>query len=253
MKTVLWILVCSFGWLIQQPKPTLYVIGDSTVQNSDGNGTNEYWGWGSLLYAYIDTNQVAIRNHAKPGTSTRAFINEGRWDKILQTLKQGDFVMIQFGHNDGSPINDTARARGTLKGIGEDSVNIINAKTAKPETVHSYGWYLRKMVKEAKEKGASVIICSLVPREKWKDNRVVKEEMYPEWAEATAKDAQCLFINLNQLISQKWEAMGAEKVRAFFPVDHTHTNLQGAQLNAACVIEGLKQLKDCGLVKFLKP
>lgn len=246
------LVLLSFVVIKQSQKPTLYIIGDSTVKNSDGNGNNEYWGWGSLLYPYIDTTKIAISNHAKAGTSTRTFISDGRWDKILETLKPGDFVMIQFGHNDNGLINDTARARGTLKGIGDEIENIINVKTGKQETVHTYGWYLRKLVNDAKAKGATAIICSLVPREKWKDGKVVVEENYPTWAEETAKATNAYFINLNSIVAKHWEEMGAEKVKAFFPVDHTHTNLKGAEFNASCVIEGLKLIKKCTLNNFFK-
>ena len=242
----------SFTIIRLQQKPVLYIIGDSTVQNSDGKGKNEYWGWGSLLYPYIDTNKISIQNHAKAGTSTRTFISDGRWDKILATLKPGDFVMMQFGHNDNGLLDDTARARGTIKGTGEEIKDIFNPIKKKPETVHTFGWYLRKFVNDAKAKGATAIICSLVPRDKWKDGKVVVEEQYPAWSEETAKNTGTSYINLNAIIARHWEQMGAENVKPFFPVDHTHTNLKGGQFNAACVIEGLKQIKNCTLNKYLK-
>jgi len=249
---LLGIALVSFTVIKFQQKPVLYIIGDSTVQNSDGNGKNEYWGWGSLLHPYIDTNKISIRNHAKAGTSTRTFISDGRWDKILETLKPGDFVMMQFGHNDASPINDTSRARGTIKGTGEEVQEIVNLKTGKPETIHSYGWYLRKFVNDAKAKGATAIICSLVPRDKWKDGKVVVEDEYPAWAEETAKTTGAFYIDLNSIIARYWEQMGAENVKVFFPVDHTHTNLKGGQFNAVCVIEGLRGIKQCPLNNYLK-
>src|SRR5215217_3157083 len=119
-----------------QKKPVLYVIGDSTVQNNDGNGRNDYWGWGTLLKPYLDTTKVTLQNSAKSGTSTRTFISDGRWTKILETINPGDFVIMQFGHNDQADINDTARAKGTLKGTGEETEQIFNLKTKQHETVH---------------------------------------------------------------------------------------------------------------------
>jgi hypothetical protein len=92
----------------------------------------------------------------------------------------------------------------------------------------------------------------LVPRDKWKDGKVVVEEQYPLWAEQTAKNTDVYFINLNSIVAKHWEEMGEEKVKAFFTTDHTHTNLAGAQLNSASVIEGLKQIKKCSLNKYLK-
>jgi rhamnogalacturonan acetylesterase len=234
-------------------KPVLYIIGDSTVQNSDGNGVNEKWGWGSLLKSYLDTNKITLSNHAQPGASTRTFISDGRWNKILETLKPGDFVMMQFGHNDQSPVNDSSRARGTLKGIGEEVQDIQNLKTNQPETVHTYGWYMRKFIRETKQKGAIPVVCSLVPRDKWtKENKVDRQLDYVNWAQQVAKEEGAYFIDLNQLIANKWEQLGPETVKAFFPGDHTHTNLKGAELNVSAVVEGLRSLKNCPLNKFLR-
>jgi rhamnogalacturonan acetylesterase len=233
-------------------RPILYIIGDSTVQNSDGNGRNEYWGWGSLLYPYLDTNQLAIRNHAKAGTSTRTFILDGRWDKILSTLKKGDLVMMQFGHNDHAGVDDTTKQKGSLPGIGEETKEILSIRTRQKELVYTYGWYLSKFVKEAQQKGAIPIICSLVPRNKWENGKVLKEAEYPEWAESVAKREGAYFINLNRIVAKHWVDMGPKAVKSFFPVDGTHTNLKGAELNAKCVIEGLREIKSCPLNNYLK-
>lgn len=254
-KRTAFLLACMFAcfaFVLQQPKPVVYIIGDSTVQNSDGNGKNLHWGWGTLIRDYVDTNRIVIANHAKAGTSTRTFITDGRWDVILARLKKGDYVFIQFGHNDQSPVNDTARARGTLKGTGDEVEEIINLKTQKQETVHTYGWYLKKFIKEARDKGAVPVVFSLVPRDKWKDGKVNKEIDYVNWAAEVAKNTGTYYVDLNDLIVKKWEAMGEEAVKAFFTTDHTHTNLQGAQLNAATAIEGIRLIKDCSFNQYLK-
>lgn len=237
---------------IQHEKPVLYIIGDSTVQNNDGNGKNEYWGWGSLLQSYIDTNKISIRNHAKSGTSTRTFILDGRWDRILTTLKKGDFVIMQFGHNDHSGVDDTIKQKGSLLGISDSTKEIISIRTHQKEIVHTYGWYLQKFIIETKAKGAIPIVCSLVPRNSWANGKVVKELQFPEWAEAEAKNNGAYYINLNRIIASHWEVMGPAKVKEFFPIDNTHTNIKGAQLNASAVIEGLGRIKDCPLNKYLK-
>ncbi len=249
---VTFFLLIGLTALKRSEKPVLYIIGDSTVQNNDGNGKNEYWGWGTLLNPYLDTTKITLRNHAKSGTSTRTFITDGRWTKVLETLKNGDFVIMQFGHNDQAAINDTSRAKGTLKGTGEEVQEIFNLKTKQQETVHTYGWYMRKFIREAKEKGAIPIVCSLVPREKWKKGKVDREIDYVNWAREMAWAEGAYFIDLNQIIVQKWEQIGPDAVKIFFPGDHTHTNKKGAELNAGSVIEGLLANKDCPLNKFLK-
>src|SRR5688500_7180350 len=112
---ILWIIAgfitTSSFILPQKEKPVLYIIGDSTVRNGDGSGRNGQWGWGSFLSQYFDTTKISVQNHALGGRSSRTFITEGRWEKIHAALKEGDYVIMQFGHNDAGALDDTARAR----------------------------------------------------------------------------------------------------------------------------------------------
>jgi lysophospholipase L1-like esterase len=243
--------VMSFS--LYKPKPVLYIIGDSTVKNGDGKNNNLLQGWGSFVDAYFDTTKISIRNHAIGGRSSRTFITEGRWDKILATLKKGDYVLIQFGHNDSGPLDDTARARGTIKGTGEDSIVTFNPIRKRAETVHSYGWYMRKYVQEAKAKGATPIICSPIPRNDWKNGKVDRSnESYTLWSRQVAEANNAYFIDLHNRIADEYDnILGEEKVRAFFPKEHTHTNKAGAELNARIVVKGIQELEKCKLKKFL--
>lgn len=246
------ILLSSFMFA-NLSKPTLYIIGDSTVKNGTGKGADQFWGWGSLIQDYFDTSKISIENRAIGGRSSRTFITEGRWDAILKTLKKGDYVLMQFGHNDASPLDDTARARGTIKGIGDESKDIYNPIRKVNETVYTYGYYMRKYVNEAKAKGAIPIICSPVPRNNFKDGKVKRGNTdYGLWAKQVADQTGTLFIDLNALIADAYDALGAEAVKAFFPKDHTHTNLEGAKLNAEKVTAGIKSLKGCDLKIYLR-
>lgn len=243
-------LVSSFA-LINPRKPVLYIIGDSTVRNGSGKGENLQWGWGNFIASYLDTSRIEIQNRAIGGRSSRTFITEGRWEAILEELQPGDFVLMQFGHNDAGPLDDTARARGTIRGTGEESREIYNPITKKQEVVHTYGWYMRRYVLDAKAKGAEAIICSPVPRNSWKDGKVPRsDESYGKWARETAEATDAYFIDLNNRVAEKYEALGAEKVAAFFPADHTHTNRAGAELNAATVMEEIQKLSACGLNQY---
>lgn len=236
-------LVCSSFIIFQNSKPVFYIIGDSTVRNGDGSGKNQQWGWGSFIANYFDTTKMGVQNHAIGGRSSRTFITEGRWNRILETLKKDDYVIMQFGHNDGGPLDDTSRARGTIRGIGEDSVATYNPIRKVNEVVHSFGWYMRKYIRDTKERGAIAIVCSPIPRNDWKDGKVIRSsESYSKWAEQVAKEEGAYFINLNNDIALKYESMGPEAVKPFFPVDHTHTNLDGAKLNAQIVMEGVRKL-----------
>jgi len=244
--------VCSSFVLWKKEKPVFYIIGDSTVRNGDGSGKNQQWGWGSFIADHFDTTKIAIRNHAIGGRSSRSFITEGRWDKILTTLKKGDYVIMQFGHNDAGPLDDTARARGTIKDIGDESKEIYNPITKKQEVVYTYGWYMRKYIRDTKAKGAIAIVCSPIPRNDWKDGKVIRSsESYTKWAREVAEQEGAYFINLNEIVATKYEEIGAEKVKPFFPVDHTHTNIDGAKLNAKIVISAIKVMKPGRLKKYL--
>lgn len=253
-KLLIALLLLVVSSFIHAPeKRTLYIIGDSTVRNGDGMGRDSLWGWGSLIASRFDTTSLAIRNLAIGGRSSRTFITEGRWDRILQTLKPGDFVIMQFGHNDAGPLDDTARARGTIKGIGEDSVAIYNPIRKMNETVHSYGWYIRKYIVDTKAKGAIPIVCSPVPRNNFKDGKTVRShESYGKWAQDVARANGAYFIPLNDLIADRYDALGPDEVKKFFPKDHTHPNRAGSELNADMVVKGIKDLRKCTLRKFLK-
>jgi len=245
------VVLCSAFTLLKE-KPVLYVIGDSTVKNGKGKGDNDQWGWGDLVASYFDQTKIKIENRALGGTSTRTFQSKGLWDSVLVKIKPGDFVMMQFGHNDGSPLDDTARARGTIKGIGPESKEIYNPITKKQEVVYTYGWYLRKFIKEATEKGAIAIVCSPVPRSNWSEGKLARSEgSYSTWAEEVATAEKVYFISLNKIISNKYDVLGEKTVSGYFPKDHTHTNGAGAKLNAQSVIEGLKSLKKCPLKSYL--
>jgi lysophospholipase L1-like esterase len=231
--------------------PSLFLIGDSTVRNGQGDGANGQWGWGEPLVAYFDAAKINVVNRAVGGLSSRTYLISGQWEQVLARLKPGDFVIMQFGHNDGGAINDDSRARGTIKGTGEEAQEIDNMLTKQREVVHTYGWYLRKFIAETKAKGATPIVCSLVPRKIWRDGKIARNSAdYGKWAAEVAKSEKARFIDLNEIIARRYDELGPEKVDPLFADAHTHTSLAGAELNAACVIAGLKALKDNPLAAY---
>ncbi|NTS42930.1 rhamnogalacturonan acetylesterase [Flavisolibacter sp. BT320] len=245
-------LLASSFTFFQKEKPVLYIIGDSTVRNGNGTGENQQWGWGSFIVGYFDTGRISVENHAIGGRSSRTFLTEGRWEKILQNLKKGDYVIMQFGHNDGGPLDDTARARGSIRGIGEESKAIYNPIRKKEEVVYTYGWYLRNYIRDAKAKGAIPVVCSPIPRNQWREGKVVRSaDSYSGWAAQVAKEEGAPFIDLNEIVAARYEAMGTDAVKAFFPVDHTHTNREGAQLNAQILVDAIKELNGTNLKQYL--
>lgn len=231
----------------QDHKPTLFMVGDSTVKNGKGNGVGGLWGWGDFIGQFLDTTKIHIENHALGGTSSRTFQYKGLWNAVLDKLKKGDYVLIQFGHNDDGPINDSLRARGTIKGIGNETQEIDNILTKKHETVHSYGWYIQKIIREAKSKGAIPIVCSPIPRNDWKDGKVPRNDnSYGLWAKQIAEKEKVTFINLNEMMAFEMEKLGELKITDtyFYKRDHTHTSAKGAVLSASVIINELKVSKN---------
>lgn len=239
----------AIGWLnLPEPAdpalPTLLLIGDSTVRNGRGDGEGGQWGWGDLLPAHLDSTKVNLVNRAIGGLSSRTFRTQGHWERALMLLKPGDWVVMQFGHNDPGPLNDDQRARGTIKGTGEETEAIDNILTGRPEVVHTYGWYLRQYIREAKAAGVTPVVCSMVPRKTWKDGKIVRSgaDSFGGWARQVASEEGVALIDLNELIAARYDALGEAAVNALFADAHTHTSRAGAELNAKIVAGELKQI-----------
>jgi lysophospholipase L1-like esterase len=216
--------------------PALFLIGDSTVKNSWDLGSDGLWGWGRPLAAYFDHDKINVENQALGGTSSSSYISGGHWERVLALIRPGDFVMMQFGHNDGGPA-------GSLPGNSDET----DAKGR-----HSYGWYLRKYIADVKAKGATPIVCSLIPRNDWENGKVRRATgSYATWAQEAARQGGALFIDLNAIVAAHYDQLGEDAVKPFFPKEHTHTGWDGAVLNAQSVVEGLKALPDNPLAKYL--
>lgn len=231
-------------------RPVLFTIGDSTVKNKD-NDKNGMWGWGSVIADEFNLDKISIENCAMAGRSARTFLDEGRWDKVYEALQPGDFVLIQFGHNDAGAIN-TGKARAELRGSGEESKVFLMEKTGKYQVVYTFGWYLRKFIMDAQEKGAIPIVLSHTPRNKWKDGKIERNtDSFGKWTREAAEATGAYFIDLNKISADKLEKKGIEKTAAYYNHDHTHTSLKGAHMNAESIAEGLKMV-NCPLKDYLK-
>ena len=229
-------------------RPTLFLVGDSTVQTA----TAGQLGWGTAIAHYFDAAKIRVVNRALGGRSSRTFQTEGLWDQVLNELKRGDYVLIQFGHNDVGSL-DTGRARGSLPGAGDDTRDVVIAATGRNEVVHSFGWYLRKYVADARARGATPILCSLVPRNNWKDGQVIRStDDFVAWTRTVAESSSTAWLNLNDLVARRYEAIGEERVtREFFFADRTHTSPAGAQQTALVVVDALRAMPGRPLVPFL--
>ena len=222
--------------------PTVFLIGDSTVRNGGGDGAGGQWGWGEPLMAWFDPAKANLVNRAVGGLSSRTFYEGVYWLRVLDMLKPGDFVLMQFGHNDSGALDGPQGARVSLPGTGEETKG----------TVHTYGWYLRQFVKEARAKGATPIVCSLIPRKIWKDGKIVRNtDGFAGWAAEAARAEGAPFLDLNTWIADEYDRRGAAAVEPLFADEHTHTSLAGAELNASIVAAGIRGLKGIALAQDL--
>jgi rhamnogalacturonan acetylesterase len=210
---------------------TVWLIGDSTVRN----GIAGQLGWGTPLAGMLNPKLARVENRAIPGRSSRSFLEEGSWDKVLKLARPGDFVLIQFGHND-DVRSGAIHSIASLAGNGDDSLD--------GEKVRTYGWYIRNYVRTAVAARLNPVVISPVPRNHWKDGKVVRNESgYSDWAKAAAKQSGVWFLDLNTELAGRYDKLGEQNVRSLFAKgDSTHTGPAGASFTARCVMEGLKNI-----------
>jgi lysophospholipase L1-like esterase len=224
--------------------PSVFIVGDSTARNQADLG------WGDHFAHYFDTTRINIANRAHAGRSSRTFINEGSWDRVLAEMKPGDFVLLQMGHNDGGDL-DGPKARGTLKGLGEETRD-ITLPDGHTGTVHTYGWYLRKYIADTRAKKATPILLSLTIRNIWKDGHIERDMGYDAELRQLAAEQHVAFVDMATVEADRLEAAGPEKTALLFPKDHTHTSAEGAELNARSVAISLRKAHS-PLAAYLKP
>jgi lysophospholipase L1-like esterase len=249
-------------------KPRIFFTGDSTVKNAD-NDDDGMWGWASLAYTVFDESKITLVNAARAGRSTRTFIREGLWDKVYNSLRPGDFVTIQFGHNDISPITDQ-KARGVIPATN-DTLHVYHLDNDTYEVVYSFGWYLKKMIDDVREKGATPILVSLTPRNEWPGGKIERrDDTYGKWLREVVEQTGVEFVDVHNIsadfldkkfakkrLSDDKEKASKEiadikqKAGIYFKKDHTHASKLGAQMNAQSFAKGLRD-NGSELAKYLK-
>lgn len=241
IKLFLFLLIAT-GCFAQ--KTTVYTIGDSTMANKSNPDENPERGWAQVLQQFFD-DKVTVDNRAMNGRSTRSFINEKRWDAVLETLKKGDYVFIQFGHND-EKVNKPAV--------------YTNPHTA-------YRQNLIRFVTEARAKGATPVLFSSIVRRNFNAEGTLADThgLYPMEARLVAVDYKVPFIDLQyltELLEESYGIEGSKKLHLHFNAgesafyktekhDDTHLSLLGATEISKLVIAELKKT-DLDLKKHIK-
>ena len=226
-------------------KTTIYTIGDSTMANKKDPERNPEHGWAQVLQPFFKDSFV-IENKAVNGRSTKSFINEKRWDSIYKKLKKGDYVFIEFGHNDEKI---------------EDSTRYTNPHT-------SYRYNLIRFVKESREKGAMPILLTSIARRNFNEKGVLVPTHgdYPLTTRLVAQEYKVPFIDLEYYTELLEQSYGPEKSKqlhlhfkagenAYYDkdkADDTHLSLKGATAIAQIVVNQIKESTDPSLDKLKK-
>ncbi len=212
-------------------EPTLHLIGDSTMADKQKDPPNPETGWGQALPAFLNPAAVRVVNYAMNGRSTKSFIDEGRWAKVVAVLHAGDFVIIQFGHNDEK--SDKPAVYAAPRGAYQDN--------------------LRRFVREAREHGATPILATPVARRKWSEAGELVETHgdYPAALRAVAEEEKVPLLEMNKLTAELERGHGSEgskRLHLYYagkifqrwpePVqDDTHFSEYGAARVAALAVQ----------------
>ncbi len=232
----------------QEGKPMVFLAGDSTCNSGMGGNMR---GWGSFFNEYL-TDAVTVENDAVAGLSSRTFYTGGQWARIRDNVQKGDFVLIQFGHNDMSPLG-TGRARGTVDGTSDEPQRVVMERDGSSQDVYSYGHYLRMMVRQAKMRGAIPIVVSPTPQNRWNGEKKIERftDTYNAWSRQIAQEEGVTFIDLNDIIAAEYEKIGRTKAQKEYFVDAVHTYEAGARLYDELLAKALKE-KNTPLAKYVK-
>ena len=223
MKKLL-IIVAAFMLLtsaMPEKTTTIFVIGDSTAANKDTTGGKQERGWAMVLQEYFD-NHITVDNHAVNGRSSKSFIDEGRWDKVLAKIKPGDYVIIQFGHK----MNSVVRRNFVAKAPANDDDEKLRTQTFgdAPKTVEG-------------------------------DSLIDTHGLYRVAPRDVAKRMNCHFVDANQITHDLEQGLGPEGSKRlhmwFLPgtepsepkgkQDNTHYNIYGAHQVARLLADALCQ------------
>ena len=234
-KNIILLSLLLFAFSYQEQRPVhIFMVGDSTMANKKPE-TNPERGWGQTLQQFFN-DDVVVSNHARNGRSSKSFIDEGLWKAVLDSLQPGDYVIIQFGHNDEK----------------KDS-----ARHTDPYT--TYKANLEKYVNETRSKGAFPILCTSIVRRKFDErgNLMDTHGDYPAVTRKVAKEMNVPLLDLQISTMKLVSALGPEKSKVLYlnaapgeypnrpngVHDDTHLCIEGAKVVDEMAIEEMKCLK----------
>lgn len=205
-------------------------------------------GWGQYAQPFFS---VPVVNKAIGGRSARSYTGEGRFNEVAKLVQPGDTVVIEFGHNDGGSLkNDNGRS--DFSGTGSETCN--SQYKGKQVVVQTFPTYMLNAGKLFTSKQAHVVFSSMTPNNIWEGGKgTYAPSRFTEFARDAAKaiGKGASFVDHGAYVAKEYKALGASKVNALYPQDHTHTNEAGAKIVAKAFIQALVAAND-PLTKLLK-
>ena len=257
-------VLCGLTAALPDKTTTIFVIGDSTAANKDTTGGKVERGWGMMLQTCFDADHIVVDNHAVNGRSSKSFLDEGRWDKVLEKIRPGDYVIIQFGHNDEKAQPNRHTDPGS-----------------------TFDYHLARYVRETREHGGIPVLMNPVVRRNFfilppevADDEQLRNSIFSDTEHLTEGDTlndthglyrvaprdvarrmNCHFIDANQITHDLEQGLGREaskKLHMWFrpgeepsipqgKQDNTHYNIYGAQVVADLLADAL--CKEIPLLK----
>jgi len=207
--------------LEKRATPTVYLAGDSTMAKGGGGTGTEGWG----VFLPYSLTGVTVVNKAIGGRSARSYTVEGRFTDIAAVVKSGDFVIIEFGHNDGGSLS-TDNGRSDCPGAGAETCT-----TAAGLVVQTYPTYLTNAAKLFTAKGAKVIISSPTPNNICETGTCTyTASRFTDYCKTVVTNvgSASTFADHGLYVANRYKALGVTQTDAFYPNDHTHTSPAGA-------------------------
>ncbi|KAI9739238.1 MAG: hypothetical protein M1834_007451 [Cirrosporium novae-zelandiae] len=242
MKTFIPTISLSLA-AVAQAAGVIYLAGDSTM--ASGGGGDGTQGWGEYLQYSVN---LTVSNEAVAGRSARSFTREGRFDAIAEEIAEGDFVVIEFGHNDGGSFDaDDDNGRTDCPGEGNETCSTVYDGVS--ETVLTFSAYYQNAANMFYDLGATVILSGPTPNNPWETGTFeFSTSRFTTYAEDSAEETCSDFVDHGQYVANEFETLGATTVDDYYPNDHTHTSPEGADVVAAAFVKGIlcssSSLKD---------
>lgn len=212
---------------------TVRLAGDSTMAvGGGGSGTQ---GWGVFLSQFLT---IPVVNNAVGGESARSYSDQGRFDSLVNSAQRGDFVIIEFGHNDGS-AGAVDNGKQDAVGDGYNITSTVTNASGQHILIHSFAFYIENAIVALLNKGAIPIISSQTPDNIWANGQIAGPNRFVTYAQSIGTRRSITYVDHYAYTAAAYDALGETQTTTFYPNDHLHTSPAGALAVAKAFVRGL--------------